>query len=483
LLLALVYGARDLSALRCEDVFRASSDTLVTIPAEGCTLSKLVVLRHPGLRIVGATPEATIYMTNHEAGLRIENAPKVHVESLKMSRNLMLTGNVADYILVIGNSPDFVAKDITFEDGGKHINLNGVHDFHIQNTRHRRTGRGALPTDGFVIYCYQCHNGVIDAPRIDGFVVPAGGPFRAIEILQSDGIQVKNPVIRDIDARSQANYAGVDFTDTHNSSLSGGSITGLINSDGVLVGRATQIVISGVRIENNSGHPQQISGGGTGSGIDVFGASNVTISKCIVRHNGHSPNPGTRHHGLELYQSNDLEITDTIADDSGKNGIFIYGSQRVKIVGGSASRNQEAGLYAFQAAGRANVTGDTVALPAQDSFGSKWPAGTPIKIGNAIEHIAVVIDPTHLRLDRAIGNKANVKWSVQSSVAVIGGTYEENGAAGLGRGFNEGILIGDRTQARLQGVRAADHRPPGQRTQRNHIRAAREAAVIIEAAK
>jgi len=465
-----------LHALDCQELFRASQ-TAVTIPTGGCELNDLLSLRQSGLHIKGATPNAQIRLRTPSAGLRIENARNVRIESFTIDSSVQ-TDTAAPSILVIGDSPGFVATDIVFTNGGKHFSLNGAHDFLIQKTRHR-----GPRTEGFVIYCYQCRHGVIDSPQVDGFVVPSGGPFRAIEILQSDGIQVKNPVIRDIDARSQANYAGVDFTDSHNSSLSGGSITGLINSDGVLVGRATQIVISGVRIENNSGHPQQISGGGTGSGIDVFGASNVTISKCIVRHNGHSPNPGTRHHGLELYQSNDLEITDTIADDSGKNGIFIYGSQRVKIVGGSASRNQEAGLYAFQAAGRANVTGDTVALPAQDSFGSKWPAGTPIKIGNAIEHIAVVIDPTHLRLDRAIGNKANVKWSVQSSVAVIGGTYEENGAAGLGRGFNEGILIGDRTQARLQGVRAADHRPPGQRTQRNHIRAAREAAVIIEAAK
>jgi hypothetical protein len=122
-------------------------------------------------------------------------------------------------------------------------------------------------------------------------------------------------------------------------------------------------------------------------------------------------------------------------------------------------------------------------VPAQDSFGSKWPSGTPIKIGDATENIAAVIDPTHLRLERAIGHRSNVKWSVQSSVVIIGGTYNENGAARLGRGFNEGILIGDRTQARLQGVRATDDRPPAQRTQRNHIRAGSEADVTIERAK
>ncbi len=467
-----------LHALDCQNVFRVPQAT-VTIPAAGCDLNDLLTLRQSGLHIRGAHPNAQIRLRTPSAGLRIENARNLHIETLTIASSVQ-SGTAAPSVLVIGNSPGFVAKDITFEDGGKHINLNGAHDFLIQNTRHQFARGGLSRTEGFVIYCYQCRNGVIDSPQIDGFVVPPGGPYRAIEILQSDGIQVKDPVIRDIDARSQANYAGVDFTDSHHSSLSGGSITGLINSDGVVAGRSTQIAISGVRIENNSGHPQQIPGGGTGSGIDVFGASGVTIRKCIVRHNGHSPNPGTRHHGLELYQSNDLEITDTIADDSGKNGILIYGSQRVKIVGGSASHNQEAGLYAFEAAGRANVAGDTVSLPMHDSFGSKWPAGTPIKIGNTIERIAAVIDPTHLRLERAIGNKANVKWSVQSSVAIIGGTYDENGAGRLGRGFDEGILIGDRTEARLRGVQAMDDRPPAQRTQRNHIRSAREAAVTIE---
>jgi hypothetical protein len=465
LIFFLLLAAHHLRAAQCEELFRASSGTLVTIPAEGCALSTLFTLRHPGLRIVGATPHAEIYLTSDAAGLRIENARDVHVESLTIRRNAMLAGPVADSILVIGDSPGFVAKDITFQDSGKHLDLSGAHDFLIQNTHHRGS-----KTDGFVIYCYQCRNGVIDATQIDGFVVPAGGPFRAIEILKSEKIRVKDPVIRDIDARSQANYAGVDFTDSHDSSLSGGSITGLINSDGVLVGRSTQIAISNVRIENNSGHPQQIVGGGTGSGIDVFGASHVTISKCIVRHNGHSPNPGTRHHGLELYQSNDLEITDTIADDSGKNGIFIYGSQRVKIVGGSASRNHEAGLYAFQAAGRADVAGDIVTLPPHDTFGSKWQAGTPIKIGGATERIAAVIDPTHLRLQRSIGDRKNVKWSVQSSVALIGGAYNENGNARLGRGFEEGILIADQTEARLEGVHATDDRPAAQRTQRTNIR-------------
>jgi Right handed beta helix region len=465
-----------LHALDCHDLFRAPQSA-ITVPARGCDLNDLLTVRQSGLHIKGASSAAQIRLRTPSAGLRIENARNVHIESLTIASSVQ-SGSAAASVLVIGDSPGFVAKDVTFTDGGKHLNLVGAHNFLVEKTRHRGSR-----TEGFVIYCYECRNGVIDSPQIDGFVVPAGGPFRAIEILQSEDIRVKDPVIRDIDARSQPNYAGVDFTDSHNSSLAGGTITGLINSDGVLVGRSTQVTISGVRIENNSGHPQQIPGGGTGSGIDVFGASGVTIGKCIVRHNGHSPNPGSRHHGLELYQSNDLYITDTIADDSGKNGIFIYGSQRVKIVGGSASHNQEAGLYAFEAAGRANVTGNTVTLPAQDSFGSKWPPGTPIKIADATEHIAAVIDPTHLRLDRAIGNKPNVKWSVQSSVVVIGGTYNENGSARLGRGFNEGILIGDRTQARLQGVRAADDRPLAQRTQRNHIRAASEAAVTIEVAK
>src|SRR5262249_26456307 len=195
---------------------------------------------------------------------------------------------------------------------------------------------------------------------------------------------------------------------------------------------------------------------------------------------GHSANPGSRHHGLELYQSNDLEIADTIADDSGKNGIFIYGSQRVKILGGSASRNQEAGLFAFQAAGPADGTGDLVSLPAHDSFGSKWQVGTPIKVGDSMERIAAVIDPTHLRLQRSVRDRKNVKWSVQSSIVLIGGEYNENGAARLGRGFEEGVLITDRTEARLQGVRAADDRPADQRTQHTNIRTAREAAVTLQ---
>lgn len=476
LAILLFFFAPVLHAIDCQDLFRASQTT-VTVPAGGCDLNGLLTLRQSGLHIQGANSAAQIRLLTSTAGLRIENARNLRIESLTIA-SLLQSGTTAPSVLVIGDSPGFVAKEVTFHGGGKHFSLNGAHDFLIQKTRH-----SGPRTEGFVIYCYQCRNGVIDAPQIDGFTVPAGGPFRAIEILQSEDIRVKDPVIRNIDARSQANYAGVDFTDSHNSSLSGGSITGLINSDGVLVGRSTQIVVFNALIDNNSGHPQQIPGGGTGSGIDIFGASGVTISKCIVRHNGHSANPGTRHHGLELYQSNDLDITDTIADDSGKNGIFIYGSQRVKIVAGSASRNQEAGLYAFEAAGRASVTGDVVSLPAQDSFGSKWLAGTPIKIGNAIEHIAAVIDPTHLRLARAIGNKRNAKWSVQSSVAIIGGTYNENGAARLGRGFDEGILIGDRTEARLQGVHAADGRPPAQRSQRTNIRAASAATVTIEAAK
>jgi hypothetical protein len=452
-----------LAALDCQDLFR-TPQTAVTIPASGCDLDQLLTIRQPGVQIKGANSAATIRLRTLSAGIRIENARNVHIESLTIASSIE-TGSAADSILVIGDSPGFVARDITFHGGGKHFDLVGAHDFLIQKTRH-----SGPRTDGFVIYCSQCRNGIIDSPQMEGFVVPAGGPFRAIEILQSDGIQVKDPVIRDIDARSQANYAGVDFTDSHRSSLTGGAITGLINSDGVLVGRSTQIAIANVRIENNAGHPQQIPGGGTGSGIDVFGASNVTISKCVVRHNGHSPNPGTRHHGLELYQSNDLEITDTFADDSGKNGIFIYGSQRVKIVGGGALRNQEAGLYALQAAGRADVSGDTVSLPVHDTFGSKWQAGTPIKIGDTTERVAAVIDPTHLRLERAIGDRKNVKWSVQSSVALIGGEYNENGAARRGRGFEEGVLIADRTEARLEGVHAADDRPAAQRTQRRNIR-------------
>jgi hypothetical protein len=431
-------------ALDCTELF-VPSLRIVTIPSAGCELRSLLTIRQAGLEIRGETATAAIRLLAPEAGVRIENAANVHIRSLAITSSV--TSNATNSIFVIGDSPGFAAADIEFSGGGVHLSLNGARDFLIQRTRHR-----GPRTSGYTFYCYQCHHGIIDSPQIDGYVVPSGGPFRAIELLQSEDIHVVEPMVRDIDASSQPSFSGIEFVDSDGGSITGGRISGLINGDGITIGHARGVTISGVTIENNSGHPRKVPGGATGSGIDVFGAADTIIVGCIVRHNGHTPTPESRHYGLELYESDGVLVVDTVVEDSGVNGIVLYGSRDVKLISVSASRNRNSGLKAFAASGKAEVTGRQLSVALPQTFGKQWRRGTPLRLANKIRHVDFVRGNQQLILQEDGGSGRAVSWSVESSLLVVGGHFSGNGLGREKREYRDGLTITDRTQAVLVGV-------------------------------
>lgn len=462
------------SALSCEDLFHAAegdASRVIIVPAAGCDLLSSLALTRPYLVIAGETPEAEIRLTTASAGLRVVNARNVTFRDLTVKA----VGSRGDSIAVNGDSSGFAVERVRFIGGGAHLNLNGTADFLLAETQH--TGPR---TNGTVIYCYRCHRGIIARPRIDGYVVPAGGPFRAIEVVESENISVAAPLITGIDASSQPNFAGIEFVDSRNGSVSGGRIAGMVNADGITIGRSIGITVAGVTIEDNFGHPREIPGGGTGSGIDVFGAADTTIVGCVVRHNGHSPAAGSRHHGLELYESDGILVVDTIADDSGKNGVLVYGSRDVKLISVSASRNQESGLMALAASGKAQVTGRLLAVTAPQSFGKQWRRGRTIRVGGSPRHVDAVNDNDHLVLQEEVGTRPSVPWSFESTLTVVDSTFNENGAARLDRdGFRDGVAVTSVTRALLIGTTACDARPSAARSQKRGIRRYADAQVLV----
>jgi len=468
--LLLAYVA-PVSALSCEELFaRADRDqrSAVVIPSAGCDLSTILQVARHRLTISGEDSAATIRLVTPSAGLRIVNARNVTVRDLAII-SAEQGGSTGDSIAVTGDSAGFTLERVRFRGGGAHIHLAGAHDFLISDTYHTGPRR-----NGMVIYCGHCSRGLIQRPVIEGYVVPPGGPFRAIDIVESDHIAVVEPTIRDIDATAQPNFLGIEFVDSQNGSVTGGHISGLINGDGIFVGRSNGITISRVTVTNNSGHPRVIPGGGSGSGIDVFGSGDVTIVACTVRHNGHSPSPASRHHALEIYQSDGVRIIDTVAEDSGKNGVLLYGSRRVLLVGVTAADNQESGLNAFKASARADVSGDQLTVPPGYSFGKQWRRGTPIRIGNEIHRIASVADNEHLTLTERLPAKKSQPWSVESSFIAVDSRFERNGRASHGSGYQDGLTVTDRTQAIIVGA------PPAANggTQKNGLKVYSDAQVF-----
>lgn len=461
-------------ASSCEDLFHAAeagASRVITIPAAGCDLQSTLSLRRSHLVIAGETPEAEIRLATAAAGLRVVNARYVTFRDL----TIRSVSSRSDSIGVNGDSSGFAVERVRFIGGGAHLNLNGTADFLLAETQHM-----GPRTNGNVIYCYRCRSGIIARPRIEGYVVPPGGPFRAIEIVESERVSISEALITGIDASSQPNFAGIEFVDSRNGSVRGGRIAGMVNADGITIGHSIGIAVTGVTIEDNFGHPREIPGGGTGSGIDVFGAADTTIVGCIVRHNGHSPAVGSRHHGLELYESDGVLVVDTVADDSGKNGVLVYGSRDVKLISVSASRNQESGLMALAAAGRAQATGKRLAVTAPQSFGKQWRQGRSIRVDGSTRHVDEVNDNDHLALQEDVGSRPNVPWSFESTLMVVDGTFNENGTARLDRdGFRDGVAVTNATRAILIGTTACDGRPSISRSQKRGIRRYADAIVLL----
>lgn len=454
----------------CDELF-ARSALRITLPANTrCSLSHPWIIDKDGTQISGAGDSSVIELTSVDAGFRVLNAKNVTFKDARIE-SAVVDPKKVDSIFANPLSAGLTIERVWFYGGGAHISLNGTPNFRITATRH--TGPR---TNGNVIYCYRCQHGTIERPVIEGYRVPAGGPYRAIDILESEAVNIRDAEIRDIDARGAPNFAGIEYVDSKNATVTGGHISGLINGDGIFLGRSSGINITGARVENNSGDPAPLAGGGTGSGIDVFGSGNIEIRNCTLRQNGHSPTLGSRHHGFEIYQSEDVRIFDSTAEASGKNGVVIYGSRRISLNNVSVSGSQESGLFAFKAQGKADVDGTNVVLTEGGSFGKNWSAGTAITINRREQHIANVRDNTHLQLQASPGTQKNVTWSVESSFTVSGGRFHDNGV-GRDTKMHDGISVANATVATITGV---DTRSRSGGTQRNGVKVYGNAAQVTE---
>lgn len=350
------------------------------------------------------------------------------------------------------STTDVQAEDVTFLGGGAHIQYNNVSKFRII-----RPISSSLTAPSNVISIFQSSNGQIIAPRIEGFVyASSGSAFRGIWVSQSSHVEVISPNIRDIDASTISTFAGVDFSQSTNCSLTGGEVTGLKNGDGILTENgSTDIDITGTQSYGNSPSAGSGSGALAGDGFDIFNSARVHISNVNARSNGILIT--NTHHNIEIFSSYDVTVDGAEASDGGRGGVSVVGSPKTKLLGVNANRNQFAGADFVAVTGTVNTAGTAVTLTAGSSFGLAWPLNTSITINGAAFLISSVTDASHLTLTATAGAQTGVSYSVDSyDGEVIGGEYSGNGI-GLGAaGTREGIYAANNSTLFVSGVRATD---------------------------
>ncbi|HEY6766372.1 MAG TPA: hypothetical protein VI386_16565 [Candidatus Sulfotelmatobacter sp.] len=435
--------------------------------ARSGTISELVLLpsNHD---LVCAGDRVTLTLSSSIAGIRQQSNTRVRGCTLA-SRQVSPPSDGAE-IFSHGTS-NVQVEDVTFIGGGYHIKYDTVSNFSIKDTRHVSiTARGASP-----ILIDSSTHGQIISPQIDGYTEPAGDSgIRLIGVNKSTFINIIDPTIRDVDASTVPGCGGITFTASHNSTLQGGVIRGLKNCDGVLTestgaADSSDIDISGTVSAGHNASPGLGKNANNGEGFDIFNSKRVRLSAVIANNNGETP--GNHQPGIEVSNSHEISISNSIASYNGVDGIKIDGSTGVSIDKSHTNHNGGV-ILVMPALGRVSVTtGSTIVdwTPggANITFSAVWPAGTKIVIGGAVYTVASFQSTTRLTLTNdfsaATGQYA---YNVDSYVEIRGGESLDNGQLRAtlpvtqNGGQREGVYFaggfsGDIT-GRVTNLRAAD---------------------------
>ena len=343
------------------------------------------------------------------------------------------------------------SDDVTFIGGGDHIEYTHVSNFRIKNTRHISiTATGAAP-----ILIESSTHGQIISPRIEGYTVPAGhSGIRLMGIDRSSFVDVTDPVIKDVDASTVPGCGGVTFTASSHSTLRGGIISGLTNCDGVLTestgtAASSDIDISGTASIGNNAADGLGKNANNGEGFDIFNSKRVRLSQVTANDDGKSPN--NRQPGIEVSNSSEISITNSISSDNGVDGIKIDGSPGVTISESHTNRNGGAGILVMPALGRVSVRKrspivDWAPGAANITFSAVWPVHTKIVIDGAVYTIASFQSTTRLTLTSNFsGRSGSYAYNVDSYAEITDSESNNNGQLSAG-------LPSDRNGGQREGI-------------------------------
>jgi hypothetical protein len=319
--------------------------------------------------------------------------------------------------------------------GGYHIKFSHVSNFVIANTRHVSiSAQGTSP-----ILIDSSTRGQIISPRIEGFVMPASNAgARLLGVNKSSFIEIRDPIIQDVDASTVPGCGGVSFTASHDSSLSGGVISGLKNCDGVLTesidnAASSDINIIGTVSINHNASAGSGKNANNGEGFDIFNSERVHLSHVTARNNGHDP--GNRMPGVEVSNSREISFNDCVSNDNGVEGIRVDGSLGVKINESRTNHNGSSGILVMPALGRVSAAQgsprvDWAPGDANMTFSAVWQQGTKIVISGKVYTISSL--PSTMRLILTSDFRAGsgkYSYNVDSYAEINGGESLDNGQA------------------------------------------------------
>ncbi|GEM_PF-2859738 len=405
-------GLEGTQTISTNPFFGVTKPVCLQLGASTYSLSVLLNISTPtsGQTVVEGLGDATVIsLANTTAA--IQHGSNTTIRSLRIESTLTTTINGAIFTQGTNNVS---VENVVFSGGGHHIQYNNVSNFRILHTRHI-----SITAPSNLIIVYQSNHGVIDNVRIEGFTYPTStNSFGGIYVSESSEIDVIAPEIRDIDATTIPGFGGVRFSNSKNSNLLGGTVTGLKNGDAVVTeAGSTDINIIGSNLTGNNNTAGAGTYGNTGDGIDIFNSSRIRIVGCNGRNNGNLAT--ARFQGIEIFTSSDVTVESCDFSDNGGPGVTVAGSPNVRLVSLTCNRNFKNG---------ANIAG----------FGG-----------------------------------------VESSVEIIGGEYKDNGQGGGVTGTVEGIYLAGATTGVVQGVLATDTRTAGFKTQTYGIRIENTARAVL----
>jgi hypothetical protein len=392
--------------------------------------------------LVCVADQVNLTLSNSRASITQQSNTSVRGCTLSSSQT---TVPVAGAEIFSQGTSNVHVESVTFIGGGYHIDYSTVSDFSIKNTRH--ISITAIATSPILID--SSTNGLIASPSIEGYTVPAGQfSVRLIGINRSRLIDVRDPVIQGVDASTVTGCGGVSFTASSRSTLRGGVISGLKNCDGVLTESTGMSASSDIDVNGtvSSGHNASSGTGANannGEGFDIFNSQRVRLSGVTARNNGKFA--GNRQPGIEVSNSSQVTIRDSISSDNGGDGIKIDGSPGVTISRSHTNHNGGVGILAMPALGRVSGTAGSPVVDwapggAGMTFSAVWPSRTRIVIAKAVYTILSFQSTGRMTLTADFsGVTGSYGYNVDSYAEIVGGESLDNGQSSAALPLNQNV--------------------------------------------
>lgn len=488
-------GATDTSALHTSGG-TIGSTALIASPASGSDLGQQIINQDSALSGSPATLEVTtsgnisevvtlstghdltcasknITLTLANNTAQIVQSTNTHIRNctIATTRTAVLPSITASGVTKVG------VDGVVFSGGGPWVSYTSVSEFAVDDV----LGTSLTAPTGNGILVTSSTNGHIKGTHAYGFVVPTNsGTGRLIHVLNSSYVAVSDSVIHDIDGSTQSSYAGVSFEGSSSCTDTGDIITRMMNGDGVVVeGWSSDIAITGVTgsYENEVGVTPAGPNANTGSGLDVFNATNVHVTNSTFNNNGPT---SSAQPGAWIWGSSHVTIEGGSINGNTDNGIFLSGSPYTKLLGVKVDSNTFDGLYATQTTGTCNTSGTSVTIVTGGPVGS-LSAGTPIIINGTTYYLASATSSpgTSVTLTTSAGAQSGVTWSVDNNtLQIIGGEYNNNNAGNTATTYYQnGITLGNSASGEIIGITATDTRPT--KLQVNGIQINNSARVVM----